>query len=81
MNAASMNQALEQQYLDQDYNDFQNQRDYEQNRYILMSQMLSGLPISPSSMTTTTAPSPSTLSQIAGAGLGAAGVYNMFRGG
>ena len=81
MNAAGMDQAMQQQYLDQFYQDFQNQRDYEQNRYILMSQMLSGLPISPSSMTTTTAPSPSTLSQIAGAGLGAAGVYNMFRGG
>lgn len=78
--SASEQRALEQQYLDQYYQDFLRQRDFSTEQLGYFSNILRGLPVSPSSTQTTYAPSPSTTSQVLGAGLGALGTYNTLRG-
>lgn len=78
---AAQPQALQQQYLDQQYADFLRQRDYPQEQLGFYSNILRGLPNTPSSTQITYAPKPSTLSQVAGAGLGAASIYNLLGGG
>jgi hypothetical protein len=79
--AAAMPQEMQQRQLDLAYQDFLRQRDYPLEMLQQYSSLLRGVPVTPSSTSTTYAPSPSTFSQIAGAGLGAAGLYNMYRGG
>lgn len=74
-------QAMEQKYLDTDYADFLRQRDYAMEQLGYFSNLMRGIPVGLSSTTTSYAPPPSTLSQVAGAGLGAAGLYNMYKGG
>ena len=74
-------QAMEQKYLDTDYADFLRQRDYTMEQLGYFSNLMRGIPIGLSTTTTSYAPPPSMLSQVAGAGLGAAGLYNMYKGG
>ena len=74
---AAQNQALQQQFLDTAYQDFLRQRDYPLEMLQQYSSLLRGVPVTPSTTTTTYAPSPSVASQLMGAGLGAAGLYNM----
>lgn len=79
--AAAQEQAMQQQYLDTAYQDFLRQQNYPAQQLAQYMNMLSGVPVTPSTSTTTTAPSPSLASQLMGAGLGAAGLYNMYKGG
>jgi hypothetical protein len=78
---AAQQQALQQQYLDMAYQDFLRQRDYPLEMLQQYSSLLRGVPVAPSSTTSTYAPTPGIGQQLLGAGLGAAGVYNMLRGG
>jgi hypothetical protein len=78
---AAQRQALQQQYLDMAYQDFMRQRDYPMEMLQQYSSLLRGVPIEPTTTRTTYAPAPSLASQLLGTGLGAAGVYNTFRGG
>jgi hypothetical protein len=66
-NAGAMQQSLEQQRLQQQYQDFLNQRGYPQQQLAFMSDMLRGLPLSQSAQQMYQAP-PSMLSQAAGLG-------------
>jgi hypothetical protein len=63
------------------YQDFLRQRDYPLEMLQQYSSLLRGVPVAPSSTTSTYAPTPGIGQQLLGAGLGAAGVYNMLRGG
>lgn len=74
-------QAMEQKYLDTDYADFLRQRDYAMEQLGYFSNLMRGIPVGLSTTSTTYAPPPSMFSQVAGAGLGAAGLYNMYKGG
>ena len=78
---AAMPQEMQQRQLDLAYQDFLRQRDYPMEQLQQYSSLLRGVPVTPASTQTTYAPPPSMFSQIAGAGLGAAGLYNMYRGG
>jgi hypothetical protein len=78
---AAQQQALNQQRLDQQYQDFLRQRDYPMEQLQQYSSLLRGVPVTPQSATTTYAPSASVGSQLLGGGLAAAGIYNTFRGG
>lgn len=73
---AAQQQALNQQGLDTAYQDFLRQRDYPAEQLQQYSGLLRGVPVTPSSTTTTYAPSPSIGSQLLGGGLGAAALYN-----
>jgi hypothetical protein len=78
---AAQQQALDQQSYDTRYQDFLRQRDYPAEQLQQYSGLLRGVPVTPSSTTTTYAPSASIGSQLLGGGLAAAGIYNTFRGG
>ena len=67
----------EQAYLDEQYADFLRQRDYPMERLGQYSNLLRGIPVGLNSTATTYAQAPSALSQVAGAGLGAASIYKM----
>ena len=71
---------MAQQQADQKYNDFLRQRDEPVERLGYFSNILRGLPVGLNSTQTTYGQSPSALGQVAGAGVGALGAYNMFRG-
>lgn len=64
-------QAQQQQLYDIRYGDFLRQQNYPMEQLSYYSGMLRGLPITPNQTTTTSAPAPSMLGQIAGAGLSA----------
>lgn len=72
--AGGQQQALEQKRLDQQYQDFINQRQYPYQQLAFMSDMLRGLPLSQYVQTMYEAP-PSTLSQMGGLGLAAYGMF------
>ena len=72
--AAAEQQAMQQRQLDMQYADFLRQRDYPVEVLGQYSNILRGLPITPSSTQTTYAPPPSMASQILGTGLGALGL-------
>jgi hypothetical protein len=78
---AAQQQALNQQYLDMQYQDFLRQRDYPMEQMQQYSSLLRGVPITPNTTSTTYAPNASLGSQLMGGGLAAAGIYNTFRGG
>ena len=78
---AAQEQALNQQRMDMAYQDFLRQRDYPMEQLQQYSSLLRGVPVTPSSTTTTYAPSASLGSQLMGGGLAAAGIYNTFKGG
>ena len=65
--------------LDMAYQDFTNQRDYPAQQLAIYSQLLSGVPVTPTSTTTTTAPAPDFLSQLAGLAVGGAGIWDLFQ--
>ena len=77
LSAGEQQRALEQQRLQQAYQDFQTQRQYPYQQLAFMSDMLRGLPLSQQAQTMYQAP-PSMLSQAAGIGLGAYGLNRMF---
>ena len=74
---AAQQQALQQQYLDTAYQDFLRQRDYPLEMLQQYSSMLRGVPVAPSTSTTTYAPTPSIGSQLLSTGLGGLSMYNM----
>jgi hypothetical protein len=78
---AAQQQALNQQRLDQQYQDFLRQRDYPMEQMQQYSSLLRGVPVTPNTTSTTYAPNASIGSQLLGGGLAAAGIYNTFRGG
>jgi hypothetical protein len=73
---AAQQQALNQQRLDQQYQDFLRQRDYPMEQLQQYSSLLRGVPVGLSSTATTYAPNASLGSQLIGGGLGAASIYN-----
>jgi hypothetical protein len=73
---AAQQQALNQQYLDTDYQEFLRQRDYPLEQLQQYSSLLRGVPVTPNSTSTTYAPNASLGSQLMGGGLAAAGIYN-----
>jgi hypothetical protein len=70
-------QALEQQRLSQNYQDFMNQQRYPYQQLEFMSNILRGTPMG--TVQTMYAPPPSAVSQLAGLGLAGAGIYNLTR--
>lgn len=74
LSAGEQQRALEQQRLQQAYQDFQAQRQYPYQQLSFMSDMLRGLPLSQQAQQMYQAP-PSTLSQLGGLGLTAYGLF------
>jgi hypothetical protein len=82
MQSGAMQQALQQQGLDVNYQDFLKERNYPYQQLAFQSDMLRGLPLSQSASTIYSAP-PSMASQIGGLGTAGLGIYGMsggFRG-
>ena len=79
MSAAAQQQQLKQQQLDINYNDFLRQQNYPMQQLGLYSDIVRGMPITPSTTQTQYGQPPRTMSQIAGAGLGAASMYKLFQ--
>ena len=79
--AAGMQQRQEQQRMDMSYNDFLRQQNYPMEQLGNYSNIIRGMPIQMNSTQTTATQAPSMFQQFAGAGLGAASMYNMYRGG
>jgi hypothetical protein len=76
MQAGAMQQALQQQGLDVNYQDFLKERNYPYQQLAFQSDMLRGLPLSQSAQTIYSAP-PSAASQIGGIGTAGLGIYGM----
>lgn len=72
---AAQSQALEQQQLDMDYQDFLREQNYPLEMLQQYSSLLRGVPVTPNTTSTTTMPQPSLASQIMGTGIGALGAY------
>jgi hypothetical protein len=79
MGVGSQLQQQNQAVLSQRYQDFLEQRGYPKEQASWYSNIVRGLPISPASTQTTTAPAPSTLSQLGGLGVAGLGLYNMMK--
>lgn len=80
LNIGNMQNAQTQAGMDMAYQDFLNQRDYDRQNLNWMSGILRGVPVSANSNVTGyqyQAP-PNQMSQVAGLGLGAAGLAKMF---
>ena len=77
---AAQRQALQQQYLDTAYQDFLRQRDFPMEQLQQYSSLLRGVPITPSSTTSTYGQTPGLGQQLLGTGLGAASIYKTFAG-
>lgn len=74
MNAGAQQQALQQQKLQQQYQDFLNQKGYDKQNIAFMSDILRGVPLGQQTQQQYQAP-PSTLSQVGGLGLAAYGLF------
>ncbi len=72
-------QQQNQAIMSQRYQDFLEQRGYPKEQASWYSNIVRGLPIAPASTQTTTAPAPSTLSQLGGLGVAGLGLYNMMK--
>lgn len=70
-------QQMNQKQLDTRYQDFMNQRDYPMQQLSYYSSLIHGLPLTGTGTATTSAPPPSTLSQLGGLGLGALSLAKM----
>jgi len=79
--AAAQQQALEQQKLDIDYQNFMNRKNYGWEQIGNLSNILRGVPVTPNQTVTGYGQAPSTAAQLLGAGLGGLSYYNMARGG
>ncbi len=79
MGVGSQLQQQNQAVLSQKYQDFLEQRGYPKEQASWYSNIVRGLPIAPASTQTTTAPAPSTLSQLGGLGVAGLGLYNMMK--
>ena len=77
---AAQEQALRQQLLDLNYQDFMRQQNYPLEMLQQYSSLLRGVPVAPNTTQTTTMPNPSLASQIMGTGLGALGAYKALAG-
>jgi hypothetical protein len=62
------------------YQDFMRQRDYPMEQLQQYSSLLRGVPVTPSSTTSTYAQQPGIGQQLLGTGLGAASIYKTFAG-
>ena len=71
--AGAQQQALQQSQLQQKYQDFLNQRGYNQQQLAFMSDMLRGAPLGQTTQQQYTAAAPSAMGQVAGLGLAALG--------
>lgn len=71
-------QQRQQAGYDMAYQDFINQRDYPAQQLQTYSSLLSGVPVTQSSTTSTTAPAPDFLSQLAGLATSGAGLWDLF---
>lgn len=78
---AAQQQALDQEVMSQQYQDFLNQRNDYERKLQTYGSLLNGVPITPNTSTTTSAPAPSLGAQIMGTGLGALGAYKTLSGG
>jgi hypothetical protein len=78
---AAQEQALNQQMRDIDYADFLRESNDPYARLQQYSNLMSGVPQAKTVTETTSAPTPSIGQQLLGAGVGAAGIYNMYKGG
>ena len=72
-------QALEQQGLTTQYNDFLNQRDYAKQQIGWESSVLHGTPAASNSNVVTATPGPNGLSQAVGLGIAGLGAYGMYQ--
>ena len=77
---AAQQQAIQQQRLDMAYQDFMRQRDYPMEQLQQYSSLLRGVPVTPSSTTSTYGQQPGIGQQLLGTGLGAASIYKTFAG-
>ena len=77
---AAQQQAMQQQRLDMAYQDFMRQRDYPMEQLQQYSSLLRGVPVTPSSTTSTYGQQPGIGQQLLGTGLGAASIYKTFAG-
>ena len=68
-----------QALLNTDYNNFLEQRDWEKNQLGFLSGLIRGTPFSTSQTGTTTAPTPSSTSQLAGLGIAGIGLANLLK--
>jgi len=75
--AGKEQQGLQQQQMDTQYADFLRQQNYPMEQLNYYSSLIHGLPMTMGSTATAYAPPPSMASQVAGAGLGAASLYQM----
>lgn len=73
-------QAQQQRQLDQEYENFANQRDYERQNVNFLTGALRGVPVSPQSNSITYQAAGSPLSQIGGLGIAGLGAYKAFSG-
>jgi hypothetical protein len=78
--AAAQTQALQQQLLDQKYNDFLRQQGFDQSQISWLSSILHGVPVQPNTTTTMQQPGPSLGAQLMGTGLAGLSAYNMLKG-
>lgn len=77
-NAGAMQQAQQQNAYDIAYQDFINQRDYPRQSLNWLSGILHGTPVTANAQVTYSQAPPSTVSQLTGLGLGAAGLSKIF---
>lgn len=77
--AGKAQQEQQQAELNTAYNQFLEQRDWEKNQLGFLSGLIRGTPFSTSQTGTTTAPAPSTASQVAGLGIAGIGLANLLK--
>ena len=74
---AAQRQALEQQRMDQQYQDFLRQNNYDLEMLQLYGGLMRGVPIETSATRTLSSPAPSVANQLLSTGLGGLSMYNM----
>lgn len=77
--AGKAQQDQQQAELNAAYNTYLEQRDWEKNQLGFLSGLIRGTPFSTSQTGTTTAPAPSTTSQLAGLGIAGVGLANLLK--